>query len=208
MIAREALLKTTRDIINLQKQLNDQIDINWRENNHDYQRAITVELAELLNHHGYKWWKKQKRDINQIHLEIVDIFHFMLCDILTDDCLSEEHILGTLCMQRNSYTNENEVIQLIDTTLTAAAQKKFSLFHLKDLMDAYFMDVDMLFKLYLGKNTLNAFRQQNGYNNGTYKKVWNGLEDNQVLLNILNNTELDKDFEQSVLGRLSFEYNL
>lgn len=70
------------------------------------------------------------------------------------------------------------------------------------------MDVDMLFKLYLGKNTLNAFRQQNGYNNGTYKKVWNGLEDNQVLLNILNNTELDKDFEQSVLGRLSFEYNL
>lgn len=124
MIAREALLKTTRDIINLQKQLNDQIDINWRENNHDYQRAITVELAELLNHHGYKWWKKQKRDINQIHLEIVDIFHFMLCDILTDDCLSEEHILGTLCMQRNSYTNENEVIQLIDTTLNGCRSEE------------------------------------------------------------------------------------
>jgi hypothetical protein len=37
----------------------------------------------------------------------------------------------------------------------------------------------------VGKNTLNRFRQHNGYKDGTYIKIWNGLEDNEVLFKIL-----------------------
>ena len=42
-----------------------------------------------------------------------------------------------------------------------------------------------LFKLYMGKNVLNTFRQNHGYKEGTYKKIWNGEEDNVVMQRLL-----------------------
>jgi len=44
-----------------------------------------------------------------------------------------------------------------------------------------------LYKLYVGKNILNKFRQEHGYKEGSYIKVWNGEEDNIVMQRILNN---------------------
>ncbi|HIP41058.1 MAG TPA: dUTPase, partial [Campylobacterales bacterium] len=43
-----------------------------------------------------------------------------------------------------------------------------------------------LYKLYIGKNILNKFRQEHGYKEGTYIKEWNGKEDNVVMQSILN----------------------
>ena len=37
------------------------------------------------------------------------------------------------------------------------------------------------------KNVLNRFRQNNGYKEGSYKKNWNGREDNEVMSEILSN---------------------
>ena len=34
---------------------------------------------------------------------------------------------------------------------------------------------------------LNRFRQNNGYKEGSYKKNWNGREDNEVMSEILSN---------------------
>ena len=34
---------------------------------------------------------------------------------------------------------------------------------------------------------LNRFRQNNGYKEGSYKKIWNGREDNEVMSEILSN---------------------
>lgn len=45
--------------------------------------------------------------------------------------------------------------------------------------------------LYFGKNVLNQFRQDNGYKDGTYIKMWNGKEDNLYMLEIVD--ELGKD---------------
>jgi len=39
---------------------------------------------------------------------------------------------------------------------------------------------------YVGKNLLNRFRQEHGYKEGTYTKVWNGREDNVVMQEILS----------------------
>jgi hypothetical protein len=38
-----------------------------------------------------------------------------------------------------------------------------------------------LYNLYIGKNLLNEFRQNNGYKDGSYDKLWNGEEDNVVM---------------------------
>jgi uncharacterized protein with FMN-binding domain len=35
-----------------------------------------------------------------------------------------------------------------------------------------------VYRLYIGKNCLNQFRQDNGYKDGSYTKIWDGKEDN------------------------------
>ena len=44
--------------------------------------TVTV---ELLDHFGWKWWKLQPGDLDQVRLELVDIWHFGLSDLLRDD---------------------------------------------------------------------------------------------------------------------------
>jgi hypothetical protein len=44
-------------------------------------------------------------------------------------------------------------------------------------------------KIYIGKNCLNKFRQDNGYKEGTYIKVWNKDEDNVAMMKIIEATE-------------------
>jgi hypothetical protein len=48
------------------------------------------------------------------------------------------------------------------------------------------MPVDELFRLYVGKNVLNHFRQDHGYKSGEYRKLWNGREDNAHLVELLD----------------------
>ena len=59
----------------------------------------------------------------------------------------------------------------------------------KKLLDKYLKDFDLqkLFDIYIGKNVLNKFRQDHGYKDGTYKKIWNGVEDNIIMNEILQN---------------------
>ena len=49
----------------------------------------------------------------------------------------------------------------------------------------YGFDLRELYKLYIGKLALNAFRQEHGYQDGSYKKIWNGREDNAVMMDIV-----------------------
>ena len=51
------------------------------------------------------------------------------------------------------------------------------------------MSFERLFEGYVGKNVLNFFRQDNGYQDGSYVKLWAGKEDNEHLVEAL--VELD-----------------
>lgn len=60
------------------------------------------------------------------------------------------------------------------------------------LLESYFelcascqYSIDDLYITYLAKNCLNKFRQDHGYKDGSYKKSWNGIEDNEYLIQIL-----------------------
>ena len=65
------------------------------------------------------------------------------------------------------------------------------------------VNLSELFKIYVAKNVLNKFRQDNGYKDGAYKKIWNGREDNAVLNEILlqNISKMDE-----IYAKLSDEY--
>ena len=58
-------------MLELQDSMNSKVREDWREQNFEWYRAIWIECAELLDHHGWKWWKKQQPDVNQIALELV-----------------------------------------------------------------------------------------------------------------------------------------
>ncbi len=47
------------------------------------------------------------------------------------------------------------------------------------------LNLETLYQLYIGKNILNKFRQDHGYKEGSYIKIWNGEEDNVIMQRIL-----------------------
>jgi len=51
------------------------------------------------------------------------------------------------------------------------------------------LNLDTLYTLYVGKNILNQFRQDHGYKEGTYIKIWNGEEDNVTMQKVLEENE-------------------
>ena len=53
-------------------------------------------------------------------------------------------------------------------------------------MDACDLSADALYRHYVGKNVLNFFRQDHGYQDGTYIKEWQGREDNEHLSELLD----------------------
>ena len=53
-----------------------------------------------------------------------------------------------------------------------------------DLVIMSGLNLETLYRLYVGKNILNQFRQDHGYKDGSYIKVWNGEEDNVVMKRI------------------------
>ena len=194
----EEQLKT---MFGLQETMNATVNPNWRSAGNKWTDAIMVEAVEAFDHTNWKWWKNTSAaaDLNQIRLEVVDIWHFALSAHMEkypsiEDAIST--VLGVFqsmepVMRMVVADDENRVwsIQdvlrrIIDESSSGKSDSLFSrLLYLGVFCDLPFNEV---YKLYLGKNTLNLFRQANGYKQGTYVKMWAGQEDNEVLTEILN----------------------
>jgi hypothetical protein len=57
------------------------------------------------------------------------------------------------------------------------------------------------------KNTLNIFRAKNGYKAGTYKKIWNGKEDNEVLMEVFESLDPNSpSLAEELYQKLDKEY--
>jgi len=172
-------------MLQMQDEMNQKVNHDWREHQREWYRAIWIECAELMDHHGWKWWKKQGADIEQVKLEIIDIWHFglsMLLESGDDNDLLSEQIANDFGHTAPSTLPLLEAVEnFAGATLT---DRGFSVAKFKSLMDAAGMSVNDLYVGYVGKNTLNLFRQDFGYKEGTYTKVWEGKEYNQHLVEI------------------------
>ena len=67
-----------KSMLELQDSMNTKVNDKWRDQNFAWYRAIWVECAELMDHFGWKWWKKQETDIGNVKVELVDILHFFV----------------------------------------------------------------------------------------------------------------------------------
>lgn len=195
------------DMLTLQDKMNTKVHADWRNQNYAWYRAIWTECAELLDHHGWKWWKAQTPDLPQIQLEIVDIWHFGLSIlIVNNDNLSviAEEISHQWNTDAPSASFPEAIEALTEHTLCT---KGFSIPLFCELVSLADMDLDELYRQYIGKNVLNFFRQDHGYKDGTYIKVWHGKEDNEHLAEVIQSADpTQNDFQQQVYDQLASKY--
>jgi len=172
-------------MLQLQGDMNTKVHSQWQEQEFEWYRAIWVECAELLDHYGWKWWKKQTPDVDQIALELVDIWHFGLSLLLLKGS-SVEQISAQVAKEFSDPKPSGDfAADLEDFTEQTLASKDFDIAGFARLMSGINMDFETLYIGYVGKNVLNFFRQDNGYKDGSYQKQWGGIEDNEYLVAIV-----------------------
>ncbi len=192
----------------------------WIEKNYDWYLAIIQESSEALDHYGWKWWKKQEPNINQVKIELVDIWHFILSAEMNK--FSHNYVDGSTLTFNNLDTISANIEAGYDTYKQYVDVDDFSFINsMKNLVRlATFNSVDYihffnacskvglyfdeLFRMYVAKNALNIFRQFHGYKTGTYIKNWNGEEDNVYLEKLLDN--LDEITYVNIMNKLEEKY--
>lgn len=195
-------------MLDLQNEMNTKVHADWREQGFEWYRAIWIECAEMLDHYGWKWWKKQDADIDQVSLELIDIWHFGLSLLILENVQAEtiaQDLQSVLGEQNNNKKLFADTLEsFVENTLRT---RQFSVVGFAQLMQCIDLSFDDLYSGYVGKNVLNFFRQDKGYKAGTYQKLWQGREDNEHLVEIVN--QLDKqapDFKDQLYRALEQRY--
>ena len=195
-------------MLNMQNKMNQRVHADWAAQNFEWYRAAWIECGELIEHYGYKWWKKQVPDLPQVKLEVIDIWHFGMSALFANGDAIEK-IADDMVNALEGYKYQGQSVPQATEALAenCLASKSFSVALFWDLMHSVDMNFDALYQQYVGKNVLNFFRQDNGYKDGSYIKVWQGREDNEHLVDIL--TELDcstTNFNEQVYQELQQRY--
>jgi|TARA_B110000977_G_C11044271_1_gene479995 dimeric dUTPase (all-alpha-NTP-PPase superfamily) len=194
-------------MLDMQDRMNIKVHPEWIKQNFAWHRALWIECGELIDHYGYKWWKKQTPEMEQVKLEIVDIWHFGMSMLF--DGRSVEQIAASLVSDLNAgNVPKRGVLEATEELATSVlATRKFSIVDFMSMLDSADMNLDDLYVAYVGKNVLNFFRQDNGYKEGTYIKNWAGREDNEHLVELA--AELEKsagDFSEQLYKALDSRY--
>ena len=195
-------------MLQLQNQLNDATNgeewvkgitknnkvINWK-------RCIYMECAEMIDSFPWKHWKniEVEPDWDNLQIEVVDVWHFIMSlaienysqtlrggveDVAND--ISELSSFTQIETLATEFANQNSVIEKVENIMRIALAKEK--LDLEALISEFFdlvvmsgLNLDTLYRLYVGKNILNQFRQDHGYKDGSYIKIWDGEEDNVVM---------------------------
>jgi len=195
-------------MLQLQGEMNTKVHNEWQEQEFEWYRAIWVECAELLDHYGWKWWKKQTPDVDQIALELVDIWHFGLSLLLLKGQSVDEIADQISEAFADPQQGDDFAADLESFTEQTLATKDFDIGGFVKLMHGIKMDFETLYIGYVGKNVLNFFRQDNGYQDGSYQKQWGGIEDNEHLVEIV--AQLDTGsatFKDDLYSRMQETYS-
>ncbi len=181
--------------------------INWR-------RCIYMECAEMIDSFSWKHWKNidQEADWDNLQVEVVDVWHFVMSLAIenysqtlrgqVEDLainISESKSFKKIDTKEALFASQDETIQkiesiMIDTLSRGQLDLEKLIADFFDLVVMSGLNLESLYNLYVGKNILNQFRQDNGYKDGSYIKVWAGEEDNVIMKRILEqNSDIKPD---------------
>ncbi len=194
-------------MIQLQQQLNDATNgENWEEGVTkngkiiNWKRCIYMECAEMIDSFSWKHWKSidNEPDWENLQIEVVDIWHFVISLALQEYArefkgsaeelalyVSELEMYEALKLEA-AFASPEEIMEQIERMMCNVLTPEH--FDLSELIESFLqlcgmsnLDLASLYRLYVGKNVLNQFRQDHGYKEGTYIKEWHGKEDNLVM---------------------------
>lgn len=206
-IHTEIMKEKIRIMLKMQDAMNSKVNADWRSAGNAWYRAIWTECAEMLDHYGWKWWKHQQPDIKQVQLEVVDIWHFIMSDLLNRED-NKETIIQQIIEQMAQVKPSEDIHAAIEKlALTTLQTRSASIPEFAGLLQHADMTFDDMFRMYVGKNVLNIFRQDHGYKMGTYIKIWNNREDNEHLADILVTLDPSKPtFQEDIYKNLEVLY--
>ena len=186
----EQLRNWLRVMIELQRTHNEKVHPKWDQQGYVFTRAIWIECAELMDHYGWKWWKHQEADRAQVELELVDIWHFGLSQLMITHQEQVVDVVAAAIERAQQRGEPSDFRQWVENLAREALETKFSVETFIATMRALPMSVESLYTIYVAKNVLNVFRQENGYKEGTYRKLWNGREDNEHLAELADSLDV------------------
>ena len=195
-------------MLGMQDKMNHKVHEQWISQRFEWYRAIWIECGELVEHYGYKWWKHQQPDMEQVILEVIDIWHFGM-SALFEEGKSIEQLAGEMANALVDYSYQGQGVREATEALAEDSlhSKSFSITLFWDLMNAVELSFEELYRQYVGKNVLNFFRQDNGYKDGSYIKQWQGREDNEHLVEILASLDSQSgSFGEDVYQALQHRY--
>ena len=204
---KHTMIRQIAVMLEMQNAMNSKVHEQWFEQGFEWYRAIWIECAEMLEHYGWKWWKHQKPDAEQVKMELVDIFHFGLSSRI-DGETDFEVIAEELANEMLEQAVKDDFKQTLEAMAGQAVMyQHFDGSSFAGCMQQMEMPFEELFKSYVGKNTLNFFRQDHGYKEGTYIKEWHCREDNEVLVEILEKLDSqEEDFKHLLYKELADNY--
>jgi dimeric dUTPase (all-alpha-NTP-PPase superfamily) len=198
-------------MLQLQNQLNDATNgeewtkgITKNGKTIDWKRCIYMECAEMVDSFPWKHWKAiaQEPDWHNHQIEVVDVWHFIMSLAIEDYAQNMKGGIEEIAMDisaleslkqietdATSFGDVNAVIEKVENLMRISLAKEaldleMLISEFFDLVSMSGLNLETLYRLYVGKNILNQFRQDNGYKEGTYIKVWNGKEDNVVMKSV------------------------
>jgi dimeric dUTPase (all-alpha-NTP-PPase superfamily) len=196
------------NMLRMQDRMNTRVHEHWAAQNFEWYRAIWIECGELMDHHGYKWWKRQTPELDQVQLEVIDIWHFGMSALFGDGQTIEDIADSILADINAAPDSPSNILEATEALAQHSLQtKSFSPARFWTLMHASGLDFETLYTAYVGKNVLNFFRQDNGYKDGSYEKNWAGREDNEHLAELVATLDTTAaDFSDQVYSALSERY--
>lgn len=209
------------EMLKTQAQLNCRVADDWEDRGFDWATAMVTEGAELMQHMGWHWWKKSpKVDLDQARMEAVDIWHFLLSQLMEDmpdgkvqDLFSQYSSLLTSAdgLAESGNVSVDHVLGAAKRFLAKATERHVNeegdlIIAYSDLIKTLGIDFDELYRLYIGKTQLNALRWANDYGKG-YTKDWDGEEDNEYLTRLLGTLDVNSlTYAQDIHDGLSKRY--
>ena len=200
-------MQKAHQMLQLQQQLNDATNgANWEAGKTkngkmiDWKRCIYMECAEMIDSFAWKHWKNIDADPDwaNLQIEVVDVWHFVMSLVLQEykrrglgnledaaSAITRMPFYDVLHENNEGFADERLVMAQVESVMKDALERHTDLTKLLadffELVRMSNLDLTALYRLYVGKNILNRFRQDHGYKEGSYVKIWHGEEDNAVM---------------------------
>ena len=177
-----------KEMFKLQDSFNEYTTRNWKDADLNWSRAIWLECAEALDSLDWKWWKHKEPDMDNLKVELVDIWHFIMSYLIVNHPEMAEHP-EEQPMFDPMFNGDIPLMTMIEDLSSLALEqnnpdKRYMAFIFMTMWRSLGYNTTDLYRDYIVKNSLNKFRQDNGYKTGEYRKIrdfrGNEVEDNVI----------------------------